>query len=143
MISGLGKGASAASHAAVVGVKHGKAMLGQQLIKEQAVAPAICDGLHVGTAIGIHYEGHAGGTGGAFGQQQSGVEGCAVVGLYLKLPRGAEPVGVQRARLPEGVTLAGCLAEAQGGRIEARGLFVGKRAAGGSKGTLMMPGAGA
>ncbi len=41
VIGGLGKGASAAAHAAIVGVEHGKAVLGQQLVEEQSVAPAV------------------------------------------------------------------------------------------------------
>ena len=60
VISGLGKGASASAHAAIVGVEHRKAMLGQQLIEEQAVAPAVDHRWRAGPAVGIHDQRHAG-----------------------------------------------------------------------------------
>ena len=59
VIGGLRKGAPATGHAAIVGVQHGKAMLREQLVEEQAVAPAIGDGLRAGPSIGIHDQRHA------------------------------------------------------------------------------------
>jgi hypothetical protein len=54
----LGKIASAIAGAAIVGVEHGKAMLGEKFVEEEAVAPAVCHRLRAGASVGIHDQGH-------------------------------------------------------------------------------------
>ena len=70
--SRLGKIAPSPVHAAIVGMQHGKAMLCQQLVEEQGVAPAVGHRLLTGPAVGIHDQRHRGWTWGAWACRPSG-----------------------------------------------------------------------
>jgi len=89
-------------------------VLGQQLVEEETVAPAVGD-VCPRDPIRIHDDRNAGRVGGARGQQQRGIE-RGHRGFYLKLLRARRHRDRRRAWSKRPGTCAG-LAKLEGGRI--------------------------